>query len=102
VSKSTIGTEKLVDDAQRSRIVGRAFRTVIYKETTMSLKNVLVAIFVCATGALAMGCGGDACDELSDKCDSCSDSNEKSGCQLTVAFDDADACQSVLDGETCD
>lgn len=45
-------------------------------------------------GLLGMGCG-NPCDDL--KCDNCSDETLEDACLLTVAVDNSDACQNMLD-----
>jgi hypothetical protein len=68
------------------------------------MKKVLIAsaiLALLAVGALWIGCGSNACEEIADKCAECEDATFKAACDAAtkplVDADDSDACQQWID-----
>jgi hypothetical protein len=63
-------------------------------------KFLALSVIITSFASLALttvACGKSPCDELDERCDSCDDFGSSTSCSFAVAFDDDDACQSVLD-----
>jgi hypothetical protein len=66
------------------------------RRLTMGLTGICTFGFL---AALAAACS-HPCDALKDQCKSCANATNQAFCNIVVAADDKDACQSALDSDT--
>ena len=73
------------------------------------MRKLLLAMVAVVVAVVVSSCGADPCDQLEEFCASCTDSTQKSTCNLGLEFAKTpligggdDACQSLLDDSDFD